>query len=82
MDPERPPDLDAEYRLVHGPWPRWALQLGLLKLALRTAGIVAALCLLAVLLIVFVTRDWRSGPGPLRPERQAVGADAGGHLHK
>lgn len=56
MDPERPPDLDAEYRLVHGPWPRWALQLGLLKLALRTAGIVVALCLLALIVAILVTR--------------------------
>jgi hypothetical protein len=56
MDPERPPDLDAEYRLVHGPWPRWALQLGLLKLALRTAGIVAALCLLALLGAILILR--------------------------
>jgi hypothetical protein len=56
MDPERPPDIDAEYRLVHGPWPRWALQLGLLKLALRTASIVAALCLLGLLIVVLVLR--------------------------
>ncbi|WP_309606039.1 hypothetical protein [Phenylobacterium sp.] len=47
MDPERPPDIDAEYRLIHGPWPRWALQLGLVKLALWTATVVTALCLLA-----------------------------------
>jgi hypothetical protein len=57
MDPERPPDLDAEYRLVHGPWPRWALQISLLKLALRTAGIVAGLCLLTVLIVLAVTRS-------------------------
>jgi hypothetical protein len=57
MDPERPPDVDAEYRLIRGPWPRWALQLGLLKLALRTAGIVAALCLLAVAIVVLATRS-------------------------
>ena len=56
MDPERPPDVDAEYRLVHGPWPRWALQLGLLKLALRTAGIVLALCLLAIAIAVAILR--------------------------
>ncbi len=43
MDPERPPDVDAEYRLVHGPWPRWALQLGLWRLALWTVGVVLAL---------------------------------------
>ena len=59
MDPERPPDLDAEYRLIHGPWPRWVLQLGLLKLALRTAGIVAALCLLALLGAILVLRSGR-----------------------
>ena len=37
---QRPPDVDAEYRLVRGPWPRWALQLGLLKLALWTVAVV------------------------------------------
>lgn len=57
MEQERPPDLDAEYRLVHGPWPRWALQLGLLKLALRTAGIVVALCLLALAIVVLITKS-------------------------
>lgn len=56
MDRERPPDIDAEYRVVHGPWPRWALQLGLLKLALRTAGVVAALVLIAVFVAVWVLR--------------------------
>jgi hypothetical protein len=56
MDPERPPDVDAEYRLVHGPWPRWALQLGLLKLALRSAGIVLALCLVAILIAVAIVK--------------------------
>ena len=48
MDPERPPDIDAEYRLIHGPWPRWALQISLLKLALRTGGIVLVLCVVGV----------------------------------
>ena len=56
MDPERPPELDAEYQVIHGPWPRWVLQLSLLKLALRTAGIVAVLCLVAVLIVVAVAR--------------------------
>lgn len=45
MDPDHPPDIDAEYRLIHGPWPRWALQLGLVRLALR-AGAVVVLCML------------------------------------
>ena len=56
MDRERPPEIDAEYRVVHGPWPRWALQLGLLKLALRTAGVVAVLVLVAVLVAAWVLR--------------------------
>jgi len=59
MDPERPPEVDAEYRLVHGPWPRWVLQLSLLKLALRTAGIVTVMVLAAVVLVVLATRGWR-----------------------
>jgi hypothetical protein len=54
--PRRPPDIDADYRVVHGPWPRWTLQLGLLKLALRTAGIVAVLCLLALAIALVATR--------------------------
>ena len=56
MDPERPPDLDAEYRVVHGPWPRWALQISLLKLALRSAAIVLGLCLLALAVALAVGR--------------------------
>jgi hypothetical protein len=56
MDPERPPDVDADYRLVHGPWPRWALQLSLLKLALRSAAIVLVLCLVAIAIAFVVVR--------------------------
>jgi hypothetical protein len=56
MDTERPPDVDADYRVVHGPWPRWALQLSLLKLALRSAAIVLALCLIAVTIAFVVVR--------------------------
>ena len=56
MDPERPPDLDAEYRVIHGPWPRWALQISLLKLALRSAAIVLGLCLLALAVALAVGR--------------------------
>jgi hypothetical protein len=59
MDPERPPDIDAEYRLSHGPWPRWVLQLSLLKLALRTAAIVAVMCLAAVAIAFLVVRGGR-----------------------
>lgn len=56
MDDKRPPDVDAEYRVVHGPWPRWALQLGLAKLALRTALVVAVFIALAVAVV------WLLGP--------------------
>ena len=56
MDPERPPDVDAEYRLVRGPWPRWALQIGLARLALRTAGIVLVMCVVAALAVVWLAR--------------------------
>jgi hypothetical protein len=56
MDPERPPDVDAEYRVVHGAWPRWALQISLLKLALRSAAIVLALCLLAIAIAFAIVR--------------------------
>ena len=57
MDSERPPVIDADYRVVRGPWPRWAMQLGLLRLALRTVGVVVGLMLvgLAVLWVAF----WR-----------------------
>jgi hypothetical protein len=55
MDEKRPPDLDADYRLVHGPWPRWALQLGLVKLVLRTMAVVAV-CMAVAVLVVWLLR--------------------------
>jgi hypothetical protein len=59
MDPERPPDIDADYRLIHGPWPRWALQISLLKLALRTGAIVLVLCFVALLMIFVMAKIGR-----------------------
>lgn len=56
MDPERPPEIDAEYRVIHGPWPRWVLQFSLLKLALRTGAIVLVLCLLALGAALLIAR--------------------------
>jgi hypothetical protein len=52
MPRERPPTTDAEFRIVHGPWPRWVLQFSLFKLvawgALCTGvAIVIGLLLLA-----------------------------------
>ena len=51
MEPERPPEIEAEYRVVRGPWPHWALQLGLVKLALRTAGVVIGLMALGLFVV-------------------------------
>lgn len=56
MDGERPPDVDAEYRVVHGAWPHWALQLGLLKLALRTAGVVTIMLVVVLAAVWLLTR--------------------------
>jgi len=52
MEPdERPPTVDAEYRLVRGPWPQWMLHASLIKLALRTAVIVAIFIVIALLIV-------------------------------
>ncbi len=56
MEHERPPDIDAEYKVVRGPWPGWALQLGLLKLALRAAGVVIVLLALAAAVALWLLR--------------------------
>jgi hypothetical protein len=48
MPPERPPTTDAEYRVVHGPWPRWAMHLSLIKLIAWGASVVGM-----TILIVF-----------------------------
>jgi|KBSMisStaDraftv2_1062788.scaffolds.fasta_scaffold474519_2 hypothetical protein len=57
MEPERPPEIEADYRLVHGPWPQWVLQLGLVKLALRAIGVVIGL--MAIGLVVAWMAFWR-----------------------
>ena len=56
MERERPPEVDAEYRLVRGPWPRWMLHMGLMSLALRTAAVVVA-CIAVALGIVWALRS-------------------------
>lgn len=58
MEHERPPETDAEFRVVHGPWPRWMLQIGLIKLALWTGAIVALCCVIALALVVAVVGRW------------------------
>ena len=56
MDEKRPPEIDAEYRVVHGPWPRWALQLGLARLAIWTALVVGACIALGLAMVWLLTR--------------------------
>ena len=51
MPPERPPTTDAEYRIVHGPWPRWAVHLSLFKLIAWGAGVVGVTILIALALL-------------------------------
>lgn len=58
MDDDRPPETEAEYRLVHGPWPRWMLHLGLMKLALRAGGVVA-LCIVGFVGLIVLFRALR-----------------------
>jgi hypothetical protein len=48
---ERPPVTDAEFKVVRGPWPRWAYRLGLMSLALWTGAIVAV-CIVIGLVVV------------------------------
>lgn len=55
MERDRPPEVDAEYRLVRGPWPRWMLHIGLLGLAIRTAAVVA-LCIGLMIVVILVVR--------------------------
>jgi hypothetical protein len=48
MPPERPPPTtDAEFRVVHGAWPRWALHLSLIKLIAWGASVVGVTILIA-----------------------------------
>ena len=56
MPPERPPTTDAEFRVIHGPWPRWVLHLSLIKLIAWGAAVtgVAILVALAILTLLGV----------------------------
>jgi hypothetical protein len=49
--PDRPPTTDAEFKVVRGPWPRWSMHLGLIKLGLWTGAIVM-ICVVVALVIV------------------------------
>jgi hypothetical protein len=54
MVSERPPTTDAEYKVVHGPWPRWAMHLGLIKLGASAAAVVSACVLVAAGLLALL----------------------------
>jgi hypothetical protein len=54
MPSERPPIVDAEFRVVHGPWPRWMLHLSLIKLVLWSAGVVGVSIVAALVLLAAV----------------------------
>jgi hypothetical protein len=62
MSDHRPPEVEAEYRVVRGPWSRWALQLGLIRLALRTVAVVTGLILAAGLAAWAAIRLTANGP--------------------
>ncbi|HKR89763.1 MAG TPA: hypothetical protein VJS38_16450 [Phenylobacterium sp.] len=48
---ERPPVTDAEYRVVRGPWPRWAMHLSLIKLMAWGASVVGVTILIGLALL-------------------------------
>lgn len=54
MSFERPPTTDAEFRVVHGPWPRWAVHLSLIKLMAWGAGAAGAAILAALTLLMLI----------------------------
>ena len=47
MPPDPPPTTDADYRVVRGPWPRWAMHLSLIKLIAWGASVVGVTILIA-----------------------------------
>ena len=51
MPTERPPVTEAEYRVVRGPWPRWALHLSLIKLMAFGASVVGVTILIGLALL-------------------------------
>jgi hypothetical protein len=51
--PERPKVTDAEFRVIHGPWPRWVLQLSLFKL-MAWGALVVALTIVGALGLLYL----------------------------
>jgi hypothetical protein len=54
MSFERPPTTDAEFRVVRGPWPRWAMHLSLIKLIAWGVGATGAAILAALVLLTVI----------------------------
>jgi hypothetical protein len=54
MPPERPPVVDAEYRVVRGAWPRWAMHLSLFKLMAWGASVVGVTILFTLALLALL----------------------------
>jgi hypothetical protein len=54
MPQERPPVVDAEYRVVRGPWPRWAMHLSLIKLIAWGAAVAGLTILVAAAFLALV----------------------------
>jgi hypothetical protein len=54
MPQERPPVVDAEYRVVRGPWPRWAMHLSLIKLIAWGAAVAGLTILVAAAFLAVV----------------------------
>jgi hypothetical protein len=52
MPQDPPPTTDAEYRVVHGPWPRWVMNLSLIKLIAWGAGVTGVTILIALILLM------------------------------
>ena len=54
MPPDRPPTTDAEFQVVHGPWPRWVMNLSLIRLIAWGAGVTGVTILIALGVLVLI----------------------------
>lgn len=52
--PERPPTTDAEFQVVHGPWPRWVMNLSLIKLIAWGVGVTGVTILIALAILALL----------------------------
>jgi hypothetical protein len=54
MPPERPPTTDAEFQVVHGPWPPWAMNFSLIKLIAWGVSVTGVTILIALGLLALL----------------------------